>query len=228
MGKDSTVSMGDKLIFNNETIRTDVVFYISAVKIVDNSFTLKTCQDIFGEHAIETLDHKCKCVTGYTWNASGDTCIRMTSITTNIDNNLEPYIKAASDLAERHIITHRDNPSDYQVSSLLLRQEIIGIALKIKGITLPDDYECTNIFKDVTSLKPNNWVCRAAEYAVKNNIVTKNRLFNPLVNVSKVESLAMIFSAFELPFQTFSNPDDVFYPNTQDWQKAVLSYAKHL
>lgn len=64
------------------------------------------------------------------------------------------------------------------------------------------------MFSDVTAIKPNNWVCRAAETAAMNEIITKeNKKFNPEQNVTFAEGLAMIFNSLnntEYSAQTIS------------------------
>jgi hypothetical protein len=67
------------------------------------------------------------------------------------------------------------------------------MALKIKGITLPDNYQCKKYFADATK---NDWVCRAVELAADNGIITRsNKNANPGMYVTRAEALAMTFNA---------------------------------
>lgn len=135
----------------------------------------------------------------------------------------------AKKIASKGFINTKNNPSDYNVTSFVLRQEIIAMAAKIKQFQLPEKYVCKNIFKDVTTLKPNDWVCRTAEIAAENGMISKeNKYFNPESNVTVAESLAIIFNAFEEPYKNFSTQWIVFPVTVVDWQRPVIVYAIHL
>lgn len=67
------------------------------------------------------------------------------------------------------------------------------MALKIKGITLPENYKCKKYFADATQ---NNWECRAVELAADNGIITRsNKYANPGKLVTRAEGLAMVMNA---------------------------------
>lgn len=64
----------------------------------------------------------------------------------------------------------------YRLNDFIIRQEVLGMALKLKGITLPDSYFCRNYYQDTAEW----WVCRAAELSADNDIVTRANLhFRP-------------------------------------------------
>lgn len=76
---------------------------------------------------------------------------------------------------------------------------------------------------------PNTWVCRAAEFAAQNGIITKdNTKFNPQNNVSITEGLAMIFNSLELDFSSEDSSNSIFYSTIQEWQKPILSLAQRI
>jgi len=48
----------------------------------------------------------------------------------------------AEDLANNNIIVDRDTIDEYRLTNHVLRQEIIGIGLKLGSIPLPSNYAC--------------------------------------------------------------------------------------
>ena len=79
------------------------------------------------------------------------------------------------------------------------------MAVKMYGVQLPENYNCRGIYQDISSFKPNNWVCRTAEMAADQGMVTKeNRNFNPEVNVTIAESLAILFKANGISYKNFN------------------------
>ncbi|MCB9807573.1 hypothetical protein H6768_06980 [Candidatus Peribacteria bacterium] len=46
-----------------------------------------------------------------------------------------------------------------------MRQEVVALAMKLSNIYIPAEYQCRNIFLDVSSDKPNSWACRIIENA---------------------------------------------------------------
>ncbi len=185
--------------------------------------------------------YQCMCNDGYVWVNSSDIknmdCKLPTATNTNNLAGTNPVVPTSSETTQivaanmlwiLWYITLRDSEEEYQLESKILRQEIIGIAIKLKWITLPENYSCNNKFKDVTRSKPNNWVCRVAEVSAENGIISnENTLFNPEINVSLTEALAMILNSLNKPYQWYKNNSDLFNPKAVDWQKSVLSYAQH-
>ncbi len=107
----------------------------------------------------------------------------------------------ANYLADQGIVTKQSTTSKYRLDDKILRQEVIGMALKVKGITLPENYTCKKYFTDATK---NDWVCRAVEMAADNGIITRsNKNANPGKYVTRAEALAMMMKAGGL------NPEDL-------------------
>ena len=114
-----------------------------------------------------------------------------------IDSNSDANV-----LADFGIISRKTSLVDYRLESNVLRQEVIGMAMKLSGITLPTEHICKNVFKDVTNVKPNNWICRAVEIAVENGIVSNaNKNFNPESNITRAEALALLMKAAGIKIQ---------------------------
>jgi len=64
------------------------------------------------------------------------------------------------------------------------------MALKIKGVALPDNYTCKKYFTDAVQ---NDWVCRAVELAADNGIISRsNTRARPMDKVTRAEALAIL------------------------------------
>lgn len=64
------------------------------------------------------------------------------------------------------------------------------MALKIKGVMLPDNYTCKKYFTDAVQ---NDWVCRAVELAADNGIISRaNTRARPMDKVTRSEALAIL------------------------------------
>jgi len=102
-------------------------------------------------------------------------------------------VSNASFLAEKGLIVTQSTAAGYRLDDTITRAEVVGIALKIKWIVLPEDYQCKKYFLD--TLK-NDWVCRAVELAADNGIITRsNKYANPGKLVTRAEALAMLMNA---------------------------------
>lgn len=148
----------------------------------------------------------------------------------SVSSELLAYWNQTADkIADKNIIKKQDNIMAYNSNSFVLRQEIIGIAVKLRWISLPDNYSCKNIYKDVSSKRPNNWVCRVAEIGAQNGLVSKENLnFNPEKNVTRAEALAILFNAFNVDYKNFDISWYSFHKNIQSWQKPILAYAVYV
>lgn len=135
-------------------------------------------------------------------------------------------VSNANYLAEQGIITKDLNAPqyNYRLDDKIIRQEVIGMALKIKWVTLPENYTCKKYFADVTK---NDWVCRAIELAADNGIITRsNRYANPIKDVTRAEALAMLMKAGNMTTTVYSGGP---YPFTDihknSWQYNLIGTA---
>lgn len=102
----------------------------------------------------------------------------------------------ANFLAEKNVITKQTDEKLYRLDSTITRAEAVGIALKFKGIELPEGYVCKKYFSDVVN---NDWICRAVEIAADMGFVSRsNTTYRPQANITRAESLAMIYQASNL------------------------------
>lgn len=113
-------------------------------------------------------------------------------------------VSNATFLADQNVVVKQSVASKYRLDDTILRQEVIGMALKIKWITLPENYKCKKYFADATQ---NNWECRAVELAADNGIITReNRNANPGKLVTRAEALAMVMKAGGIETGTYLDP----------------------
>jgi len=125
-------------------------------------------------------------------------------------------IMSANNLALKWIIkSHSENTNLYNLNSPVLRQEIALISRRVSGVL--ENSSCKNTFADITSKKPNNWVCTNVEALVENKLISKNRFFNPERNISKSEALIMFIKSIWFPEFEIKDP--------KNWQKEVVDFA---
>lgn len=134
------------------------------------------------------------------------------------------------------LVDQSSNTTNYRLGESILRQEIIGIALKIKWATLPEEYVCKNYYTDVKADPSSVWVCRAVEIAADNAMISReNKLFQPQEYVTESEALAILFSALgekwvpQTEIDTFlKSSGNPFSKDTNSWQMGIIIQAKKL
>ena len=84
------------------------------------------------------------------------------------------------------LVDRSAEPERYRLDESILRQEIIGIALQLKGVSLPAEYGCKGYYTDVQPDESNSWVCRAVELAADNGMISReNKRFRPMDRVTE-------------------------------------------
>ncbi len=122
-------------------------------------------------------------------------------------------IKAANSLASQGIINNqRDNPSKYNLWANITRREMLKVMMNLSWDWQGDT--CDWLFADLNS---SDWWCYYAEKALKLWYISPNKNYRPDDNVSKIESIKMVFSA-----------RDVQVENTQDWRIGYVNKAVEL
>lgn len=135
-----------------------------------------------------------------------------------------PWSTDANILANSGIINRQNTDSAYNLSHNVLRQEVIGMAIKLGNIPLPSEYACKNIFWDVASNRPNSWACRVIEIAANNNVVsTFNKTFRPESYITRAEALWILLKASHIPLST--SRTSRFSDVTVEWQVNVVNTA---
>jgi hypothetical protein len=133
-------------------------------------------------------------------------------------------VAAANALASSSIIVdHSNDVTAYRLDESISRQEVVGIAIKMLGVTLPNDYICQGYFSDAYFPVGHSdiWVCRSVEMAADNDLVSRdNTIFRPKDNITRAEALAIIIKAKDLTYpknisQTFDGqPTSGIYPSS--------------
>lgn len=107
--------------------------------------------------------------------------------------------------------------SMYRLSDTIIRQEVLGIALKLKGVQLPNQYSCRNYYRDTTEW----WVCRAAELSADQGFITRANLhFRPHDTLTLAEALGISLQSLDI---ALSSSSISAIPDTlPDWQKRLI------
>lgn len=135
----------------------------------------------------------------------------------------------ATFLAEQGIIMSQSSTKWYRLDDTITRAEAIGIALKIKWITLPNNYTCKNYFIDAPYNPSNNWICRAVELAKDNGIVSwENIKARPADPITRSEVLAMIMHAALNNSLSIVPKWYKFSTDTVEWQQNIFYAAEDM
>lgn len=146
-----------------------------------------------------------------------------TTVVTPSSNNTAQ--NDADTLADNWIINKQANQSSYNLKSNVLRQEVIGMAMKLGKFDLPNDYICQGVFSDVSGTKPNNWACRAIEVGVIKGIVSNlNKTFRPESFITRAEALAILMKSAGIVVAD-SNGITQFSDVNESWQINVVNTA---
>ena len=143
-------------------------------------------------------------------------------------------------LAAKGVVSYKNTCREYNLDRTITRQEVAAVTLKvgeicgaISNVPPQGQYMCDNIFSDVSSSYPNDWICRVAETLARDGIVSQNDqntygdvFFRPLKNVTRAEALAMLMSGANLEYQS-TTYDDWRFTGTGavTWQKPLMQYA---
>lgn len=143
-------------------------------------------------------------------------------VTSNASNS---WTEDSQILSDAGVIMKQSNDSAYRLNDNVLRQEVIGMAVKIWWFSLPDNYTCRKLFSDVNQIKPNNWACRAVEVSADNLIISRaNSIFRPEENITRAEALAILLKAANIQIQEYNGISK--YSDTMlAWQINVVNTA---
>lgn len=109
----------------------------------------------------------------------------------------------------------------YRLSDPLVRQEALGIIVKMANLYLPSLYSCRGYFNDT----PEWWVCRAAEVSADNGIVSRaNTKFRPRDTLTFAESFGLLVKALNIELSAKST--STIFGNIPDWQKRLILTAR--
>jgi S-layer homology domain len=143
-------------------------------------------------------------------------------------------------LAAKGVVGYKNTCNEYNLDRTISRQEVAAVTLKVGEIcgsiqnTPPaGQYVCDNMFSDVSSNYPNEWVCRVAETLAQEGVISQNDrnqygdiFFRPLKNITRSEALAMLMNGADLNFQDTIYDDWRFNgTGAVTWQKPLIQYA---
>lgn len=136
--------------------------------------------------------------------------------------SLSPNLKADSEktslenaqkLADAWIIVNNStNTANYKIKDSISRREMLKIMLNLAWVKIQEN--CVWKFAD---LPKTDWWCKYAETALNLWFIAPNKYFRPDDNVSKAESLKMIFKA-----------KNISVPKTTDWREWYVKKAVEL
>ena len=115
----------DKFVLNNANRDDWTVADILWVSEVEESFTLKTCEELFWDNVKETYDDKCTCVEWFLWNDTQSSCTKQSttiSYTVSNSNSLNDYQwdnrKLDSEVTESNVWTDNNIIKNKIISKL--------------------------------------------------------------------------------------------------------------
>jgi len=114
------------------------------------------------------------------------------------------------------IVNHSSSPLLYNLGRNVLRQEIASISLKLWWIEKKN--KCDNLFSDISSIKPNDWVCLNIEPLLERWLISNNKKFRPEENITKAEALWMLIKVKWLDYKLDIN-------SIKTWQQQIVEYA---
>jgi len=94
------------------------------------------------------------------------------------------------------------------------------LATRLADIKIDDNYQCQNIFSDVSTGKPNSWACRVIENAYQEGIITKEgNSFGPESRTNLVEAVGMLLRAGDIKIQQYSGGE------IESWKINIIGTA---
>lgn len=140
------------------------------------------------------------------------------------ESNAVENITDGNYLANAGVVVSQDTEVGYRLDDNVLRQEVVGMAMRIWNFNLPENYTCKETFQDVSASQPNTWACRAVEVAADNGIVTtSNKTFRPEAYITRAEALAILLKAASIQIETSWSTS--FLDVSEPWQVNVVNTA---
>lgn len=126
-------------------------------------------------------------------------------------------------LASEGFLVERVHAYEYEIDRIIFRQEMVGVALKMKWLILPVNYRCQWYFVDISDSTPNNWICRVVELASDIEFISRNnRYFRPEDPVTKLEAAAVIMKSVDMKPDA-SIAGITFDEDVSPWQKPYIA-----
>jgi hypothetical protein len=130
-------------------------------------------------------------------------------------------------IAQAGLIVSHEDIGSFRLDDFMLRQELIGTALKLAWIELPSEYQCRGYFSDATfgPESKDAWVCRAFEMGADNGFLTRaNNTTRPRDVVTRAEALAIVVQAWNIHLYPENYTMNwLKQQGYADWQTKLLS-----
>lgn len=130
-------------------------------------------------------------------------------------------------IAQAGLIVSHEDIGSFRLDDSMLRQELIGTALKLAWIELPAEYQCRGYFSDaIFGIQSKDaWVCRAFEMGADNGFVTRaNGITRPRDSITRAEALAIVVQAWDIPLYPENYTTNwLKQQGYADWQTKLLS-----
>jgi hypothetical protein len=136
-------------------------------------------------------------------------------------NQVRAYTQTDADnatyLSGKGIITSQSTTAGYRLDDTITRAEVAGIALKLRGVTLPEWYTCKRYFWDTIR---NDWICRAVELAADAGLVSRaNMKFRPGDKITRAEVIAMLIGKDSWSTETLWRHNWASYYSITEWNQ---------
>lgn len=106
------------------------------------------------------------------------------------------------------------------------RQELVGIATRIRNVSMKESYVCQNIFSDVSATTTPGWTCQVAERAANSGLISRERVaFGPLLPASRVEAYSILLASICIDPSSESITGFAGKNQIEAWQKKVIKSA---
>lgn len=108
-------------------------------------------------------------------------------------------------LAAFWYITKKTSLSAYKLQEFVPKQEVVALAVRLAQMKIDNNYQCQNIFSDVSLGKPNSWACWVIESAYNEGLINKEwDTFWPEANINLVEAVWILLRAGDIKIQKYS------------------------
>lgn len=193
---DFTLDTRDTIVLPDD----DQTCSITSKELVDDTYTLKSCTDIYWDNSIEVWDDKCSCKAGYMWNSSKTQCVewRTSSITSTYNTSSYNTPSDNTELTEAILwmynnwLTSYNTIDKFMWNDYLTREQASKIFVKFANTLWKyDDVHINNQFTDIKNADPTLLVYIWNAYSMWIIKWVDNR-FMPFNKLTRAQAIAII------------------------------------
>ncbi len=191
---DFTLDTRDTLVLPDD----DQTCSITSKELVDDTYTLKSCVDIYWDNSVEVWNNKCSCGVGYVWNSNKTQCIEWTTSTVTTKYTTSTPSIDNTELTEAILwmynnwLTSYNTVSKFMWNDYLTREQASKIFVKFANkLWKYDDAHKDNKFTDIknTDSTLTSYIWEAYSMWIIN---WKNNRFMPFNKLTKAQAIAII------------------------------------